>query len=185
MDPIELLLFEHRQIFRMLDRLEAECDRVRTGGVMNPVFFRRVADFLSQYVDNSHHEKEAALFKALAPYGLSSAPAAVKKIVDEHEVSLQVASEVGRLADEVQGGLASPEQLMSAALDYARRFREHALEEERTVFPLARRLLVPAARDLLRSRVARIEAANPAIAEAVQVFERAFPPPPELRQGTR
>lgn len=180
MDVIELLLAEHRHIGRILDRLEQECRLVREGAVLRPRLFRRAAFFLSEHVDASHQEKERELFRALAPYGLQTAPASVQRIVHEHESTAEHGVRICQLAERFECGIGDVEELLSAVTAYVRHFREHAREEEAEVFPLARRLLVPQAKELLRSRVAKVQATHLPIEEAAAALERAFGTEPAL-----
>lgn len=174
MDVIDLLLVEHRHIGRVLDRLEDECRGVREGEILKPRLFHRVSFFLSEHVDGCHQAKERALFDALAPSGLLIAPAPVRKLVKEHEVTSEHGVRIGQLAERFDRGLGDVEELLSATMAYVRHFRDHAREEETVVFPLARRLLMPPVKELLRSRIARIEATQLPMADAATAIERSF-----------
>jgi hemerythrin-like domain-containing protein len=79
MQPIGLLMIEHRLIERLLNLMEQEFSRIKANmdvdpefAFVDPVFIDTAVDFIRTYADSCHHGKEEdILFKALAGKDLS------------------------------------------------------------------------------------------------------------------
>jgi hemerythrin-like domain-containing protein len=79
MQPIGLLMIEHRLIERLLNLMAREFKRIKANievdpefAFVDPVFIDTAVDFIQTYADRCHHGKEDdLLFKALAAKDLS------------------------------------------------------------------------------------------------------------------
>ena len=175
--PLDHLHAEHAAILHVLDVLDEAIVRARRGTAPAPVTLAsRGMDFLRDYADGSHHQKEHALFAALRAHRLPAGM--LERVASEHKLTRDVAGEVRSAVNAViSGRAASPLAMLEAAERCTRLHRDHTQEEERIVFPLARRLLTPLALDGLRSQFARIEGTHGSLVEAAGALERAFPSP--------
>jgi hemerythrin-like domain-containing protein len=180
MDPLDHLHAEHRAILRVLDVLDDALARARRGATPAPVaLVSRGVDFLRDFADGSHHQKEHALFGALRAHRLPTG--LLERVASEHKLTRDVAAEVRSAVGAVLAGRGQGEAaLVETAERCTRLHRDHTQEEERIVFPLARRLLTPLALDGLRSQFARIEGLHGSLVDAGAAVERAFPNPATL-----
>lgn len=63
---IEILVEEHENILRFVERMERECRDIIDGRPVNTAFFREAVIFARGYADSHHHGKEEAiLFKVM------------------------------------------------------------------------------------------------------------------------
>ncbi len=174
MDAIELLRQEHRDIGRVLDRLEQAIASARRGGRVNAVLFDRVAEFLRKYVEGNHHLKEHVLHGMLRKAGLSSQSRIMGQLNDEHALGREMTDELRRKATAVMRGELETESLLSSAESYVRMHRLHTLLEERELLPVAQRLLGPEAMSQVWARFARIEGRGGSLSDAASALEVAF-----------
>lgn len=81
MQPVGLLMIEHRLIDHMLALMTEEIDRIGKYGRVDPDFIDDAVDFMRTYGDQCHHGKEEQiLFRELVKKPLSGE---MKKTVDE------------------------------------------------------------------------------------------------------
>jgi len=67
MQPVEILISEHRLIEQMVSLLEKEIEKTTSAGKVDPNFLVAVVDFFRTYADKYHHGKEEGiLFKELS-----------------------------------------------------------------------------------------------------------------------
>ena len=94
--PIGPLMREHRIIERMVALMRREADRLKSGGMLEPVFIDRVAGFIKNYADRCHHGKEEdILFRDLKAKGLSADLAQImNELIEEHKVGRQMTREL-------------------------------------------------------------------------------------------
>jgi hemerythrin-like domain-containing protein len=175
MDAIDILTHEHRQIQRVLDVLEQALAQARAGASVPAALFQRAAHFFLTFVDGNHQAKEGVLFQAMAEQRLPLGPAVLAQVSGVHNLGREQSEELAAAAAAVLREGGDPEPMYAAAEGYLRLHRGHTEAEELQVFPVARRLLSPAALERVRTRFARIEAAHGAIEEAADAVELAFP----------
>lgn len=175
MEPLDLLRHEHRQIQRVLARLLREVEQARGGGEVNPALFQRAATFLRLFVEGAHHAREHALHRAMGEHGLPLRSGLLARLAGEHAVGREQTEALVTLAREVAEGRRPSELLLSEVESYVRLHQQHSAIEEGELLPLAQRLLDGDDREKLRTRFARIEARFGPMAEAVELFEAAFP----------
>ncbi len=185
MDPIDILMNEHRHIERVLDVLERAVVHGRGGGGVSPVLFERVAHFLLTFVDGSHDAKEGEVFQAITSRGLLLGEGVLAALSGQHAVGRELAEELREAARAVMRGEKDPEEVYVLAERSMRLQRSHTEVEERRFFPIVRRLLPVDVMERVRARFARIEAAHGPVADAADALELAFPLPvtPMRRMG--
>lgn len=174
MDAIELLRQEHRDIGRVLDRLEQAISAAKTGAQVNVVLFDRVAEFLRKHVESNHHLKENALHGMLRQAGVSSHNRVMGQLNDEHALGREMTEELQRTSRAVLRGEMELEVLLASAQSYIRMHRLHTQVEEREFLPTAQRLLGPEALSRVWARFARIEGRSGSVADAAAALDLAF-----------
>ncbi len=92
MQPIGLLMKEHRLIERMIKILEKELQESKKSLNVDTEFMMVVIDFFENYADKTHHGKEEdILFKALSKKNLSGdIKRTMDKLTEDHRTSRAV-----------------------------------------------------------------------------------------------
>ena len=138
--PIDTLLDEHRTILAVLGEMENECRYLDRGGAVREPFWRRVLQFLDEFDERLHHDKEEGLlFPALEAAGLSPHAGPTVMLRSEHERCRQWRHAIDR-------ALARGERLQLAAVvqGLVDLQRQHIQKENMLLLPLSRQLLSPA-----------------------------------------
>jgi hemerythrin-like domain-containing protein len=147
MDPVTVLLNEHRVIERVLGALEAAADHLDAGGSLRPEFFPEAIAFLTEFADRRHHHKEEdLLFPALVRAGLPGDGGPVAVMLHEHDAGRQLIATMRRAAAAVAGAEATAAPVLAeAARAYAELLRHHIAKEDQVLFPMAGQVLSPGA----------------------------------------
>ena len=149
-DPFDDLEADHRVIDKVLSALEATTPENTDLG-----FFRSVIDFVEQFADGCHHEKEEAhLFPALVSAGILNEMGPIGVMLQEHQ---QGRAHRGRLADLLATG--DLEALCAEGRAYAALMREHIMKEEQALFMMGRTMLPPSGHELVAQAFDSIESA--------------------------
>ncbi|WKZ42632.1 MAG: hemerythrin domain-containing protein [Anaerolineales bacterium] len=144
MQAIDILMQEHRIIEKVLDSLETAANRLAAGEDVVPMeFFLQAADFIRNFADGQHHQKEEGiLFVALDENGMAKDVEPVSVFMDEHEMARAHTRGMIENAERVKTGDASAKaQLVQHALDYVELLREHIQKEDNILFPIADNIL--------------------------------------------
>ncbi|MBK9036458.1 MAG: hemerythrin domain-containing protein [Myxococcales bacterium] len=150
MDPIDLLMSEHRVIERVLDALLVVADAWRHGGDGRPTLARFV-QVIREYADRRHHGKEEdLLFEAMIGHGLPREHGPIACMLGEHEAGRALAEALGRRADQPTPWTDEDRtDNLRDAMDFAALLRNHIAKEDRVLYPLARRTLPAATMEAL------------------------------------
>jgi hemerythrin-like domain-containing protein len=171
MHVLQILQAEHQDIERTLTLLERACAAARAGRSPSPCVFQRLADFFLLHAEGSHHEKEHALFEAMALQALPVGNTLLPAMHGEHTLGRELAEDLDAAVGAWAAG-GEQEPVLAAAARYVRHQRSHAAEEERRVFPLVQRLLPAHLLEPVRARYACTELAHGQLAEAAKVLRR-------------
>ena len=95
MQPIGLLMREHRIIERMVENLRVETEKIRLRK-LDPVFIDQAIDFFKTYADRTHHGKEEdILFSSLQAKSLKPEHRAIMdELVSEHVYARKTVGEL-------------------------------------------------------------------------------------------
>jgi hemerythrin-like domain-containing protein len=139
MKATEILMQEHRVIERVLTALETAANRAEAQEPIRPSFFTDAADFIRNFADGCHHQKEeGVLFKAMEAAGMPSDDGPIAVMLSEHE---QGRAHTRAMADAAAKWDAGDDEArrttVTAARAYAALLREHILKEDSVLFPMA------------------------------------------------
>lgn len=149
--PIDELMQDHRIIEQVLACLE------QTGPPQSVDFYERAIDFITQFADGHHHDKEEhQLFPALVAQGMPTEGGPIACMLHEHE---EGRSHVARMRAAVAAGDAAA--AAQAGADYAGLLRDHIAKEDNILFQMAREMLPTAVIDRLATDFAAIESTTP------------------------
>lgn len=179
MDAIELLRHEHRQMDRLLDRMEEVAREGRAAGASAnaasvAVFFTRAAEFIQLFIEGAHQAKENALHKEMTLHGLPVRSGVLKQLADEHILGREHSRALQNLARRVLEGSPELEALLDDAEGYVRLHRTHTQMEDTHLLPLAQRIIGAEGLERLRSRFAEIEARYGPLSQAADAVELIF-----------
>lgn len=130
--PIGPLMREHRLIERMVALMRQEADRLKSGGLLDPLFIDRAAGFIKNYADRCHHGKEEdILFRDLKAKGL---PADLERImnelIQEHKVGRQMTGELLSAKEHCMADKSGGSQEVVARLQALADFYPEHIEKE-------------------------------------------------------
>ena len=139
MQATDILMSEHRVIERVIASLEAQANRLATGGDVRPGFFLDAASFIQGFADGCHHRKEeGVLFEAMVRAGLPSQGGPVGVMLEEHEQGRIFTRGMRAAAERLAAGdLSAGGDVVANANGYAALLRQHIEKEDGILFPMA------------------------------------------------
>ncbi|MBN1303471.1 MAG: hemerythrin domain-containing protein [Anaerolineales bacterium] len=143
MKATEILMAEHRTIERMLDVLDTAAQRISSGGAVPPDLFLKAVDFIKNYADGCHHNKEEdVLFVALIEHGMSREQGPVAVMLAEHVEGRRLTGAMREAAEQMQAGdQSAASRVTENALGYVKLLRQHIQKEDQILFPMSDRTI--------------------------------------------
>ena len=143
MDPIDVLMDEHRRIERVLDALERFVATLDQDAPAPREDLDRFARFFRRYADAGHHGKEEdILFRHMIEAGMPLNAGPIAVMLEDHETGRQ---HVGVLAQAASGSgpleTAERDGVRDTALAFAAHLRGHIQKEDQVLYPMAQRNL--------------------------------------------
>jgi hemerythrin-like domain-containing protein len=160
MQATSVLMEEHRIIERVLGDLEAASERLASGAPVRPGFFLDAAEFIRGFADGCHHRKEeGVLFPAMEAAGVARQGGPIGVMRAEHEEGRRLTAAMRAAAEKLEAGsIAFRSEVARHARAYVALLRQHIAKEDGVLFPMADRLLLPAASVRMEQDFERIEA---------------------------
>jgi len=135
----KILSDEHKNILKIADALEKECDAIKQGKLIDKDFFIKAIYFIRNYADRFHHAKEEdILFKELCKGDeqgkMHCSP--VEQMLYEHDIGRN-------FVKKTEEGVKENDKRKSVenAIDYVRLIREHIYKEDNILYPMADEVL--------------------------------------------
>ena len=152
---IKILVDEHKNILKIVDALEKECNEIKSGKKVDEDFFRKVIDFIRNYADKFHHAKEEdILFKEFCKTAekgcLHCNP--VEQMLYEHDIGRNF---VGGIEEGIKEK--NKRNIVENALGYVNLIREHIFKEDNILYPMAEKSLKPVALKSIHGKFKKIE----------------------------
>jgi hemerythrin-like domain-containing protein len=140
-DPIARWRQEHLNFARLLDLLERELDRFHAGEAPNYELMLDVMYYMTHVPDLFHHPREDLAFERIRERDGSTGPS-IDVVRHQHSGLRRDGDKLAeQLDDIVNGGIRDRESVETAGRMYVAAFRGHMDIEDRTLIPLARRVL--------------------------------------------
>ena len=150
MSAVDALKAEHVQILRMVEALSGICDILEKGAEVPAADLSTVLEFITQYADTLHHEKEErVLFPAMRAAGLAPEDSSVDDAIKGHRNARE---QVRGMSDALAAYASDPAAgatFARCARSYVYLLRHHIAVEETVIFPRAR-LTVTAHEEILQ-----------------------------------
>ena len=146
MNSIELMVYEHTNIIRMLGVVRAASTQVMKGDPIHYEDFDQMIDFIANYADVHHHGKEEKfLFKEMVDHlGKMGTNLISHGMLVEHDWGRLFIAELKAALLRVQGGDdESRLDVIANAIGCANHLARHIAKEDTVVFPFAEKQLAP------------------------------------------
>jgi hemerythrin-like domain-containing protein len=140
MDANEFLLYEHKIIFQLLEKLRFKIDSMRKSKDLDARFIDLFTDFFTTYIDIYHHGKEENLmFEKLKKKQLSQSH---KEIIDlllkQHNLGRELVEKIIILsAENLKGKSVNLQEILDLLEKFHKLYIEHAALEDNSFFPQA------------------------------------------------
>jgi len=86
MEPIEMLISEHRLIEKIIDVIQLEMFKIEKGRIIDESILDSIVDFLKSYINTTHHEKEDILFGKLKNKPITEDELKImQQLINEHK----------------------------------------------------------------------------------------------------
>lgn len=144
MNAIELMVYEHKNIKRMLKVIRKYCLRILKDEKVDYSDFYRIIDFVRNYADKHHHGKEEKLlFNKMVDEIGSTAEKLVKHgMLVEHDLGRLYIMNLEEAVKKVQeGNEESKLDIIANAIGYVDLLNRHIKKEDDVVYKFAERSL--------------------------------------------
>ena len=140
--PIEQLEADHRIIETALRGLTGLATRLERGESIQPAAFERIFDFLGDFADGHHHQKEEkSLFPALSEHGVPREHGPLGVMLQEHCTGRALIEHMKRAASAQGADPNAPRKFAEAARGYVELMTAHIQKENNVLFRIAESLL--------------------------------------------
>ena len=159
MKATDILMQEHEVILRVIGALEVETDRLAAGQDVRPGFFLDAADFIKNFADGCHHQKEeGVLFEAMVSAGLPRQGGPIPVMLAEHEQGRAFTRGMRDAANRLAAGDETARaDVVNTARGYAALLRQHIQKENSILFPLADQVIPVALQPQVADDFERVE----------------------------
>lgn len=160
MDSIELMKYEHKNIKRGLKVLRNMCIAVLEGKLEDYDDFLKMIDFIRNYADRHHHNKEeAVLFKIMSEdLGDDKVKGPLSGMYIEHDFGRLFIKNLEDAINKVKAGDADARvDIIANAIAYTDLLKRHIDKEDNVIYSFASRSLSPEGRKKLEDNCSKVE----------------------------
>ena len=143
MNPVDVLMNEHRVIETVLDSLEVLVAKAGQEGKTDTASAREIVDLLRNYADRTHHGKEEdRLFIVMEQKGFSRENGPTGVMMSEHTQGRgYIRHMLNAIEAEEAGDKSAAEWFAQNARGYIHLLRNHIYKEDHCLFPMASQAL--------------------------------------------
>lgn len=160
MKSTDVLRNEHIYIKKVLAGIRKQCISIVNGGEVKPEIFEKIIDFVRNYADKYHHQKEENhLFNIMADQLVNDIGAGpIEGMLTEHDFGRSYIYELEQALKRYRNGdMDSKVDIVANAMGYEQLLTKHIDKEDNAIFNLAERKLDPAILDKLEKDFEGIE----------------------------
>jgi len=162
MDAISLMMEEHKNIKRVLKVVRTLCIRLMNGDEVNFDVFYKVIDFIRNYADSHHHNKEEEiLFKKMTDeLGHKVGEGPIFGMLSEHDLGRLFIKNLEDALNRVkEGDKDSKVDVIANAIAYTDLLHRHIEKEDNAVYKFGRSQLSKEAMKEVQERCEEVEKA--------------------------
>ena len=144
MDAIELMMEEHKYILRMLKVVRKACFKVLEGADINYEEFYLIIDFIKNYADGHHHNKEEIMLfnRMVENLGALGEKTIKYGMLVEHDMGrLYVKNLIEALEKVKNGDEEAKLDVIANAISYTELLQRHIDKEDKVIYTFAKREL--------------------------------------------
>jgi hemerythrin-like domain-containing protein len=144
MDAIELMMEEHKYILRMLKVVRKSCFKVLKGADINYEEFYSIIDFIKNYADGHHHNKEEIMLfnRMVENLGALGEKTIKYGMLVEHDMGrLYIKNLVEALEKVKNGDEEAKLDVIANAISYTELLQRHIDKEDNVIYKFAKREL--------------------------------------------
>ncbi|MDO5017714.1 MAG: hemerythrin domain-containing protein [Lagierella massiliensis] len=153
MNSIKILVKEHEEISKLLNRLEEECAKILKGSTIDYEFFEASIEFIRSYADKVHHMKEEdILFKHMT----SNLGVPAQKLINhgmlvEHQLGRHYITELEKHLNNYKefSDIKDRVQIIAYTMSYVNILRMHIEKENSVVYPFGEKNLPEEVKDIV------------------------------------
>lgn len=150
MTPTKLLIDEHKNILKVVELLDEECDALSEKSI-DKGFFEKVIDFIRNYADKFHHAKEEDIFfkEFCKSENVHCNP--VEQMLHEHNMGRE-------FIKGLEAGLNNNDkkEIIKNARGYIGLIKEHIFKEDNILYPMADEVLDKKVQDSMAKKFEQI-----------------------------
>ncbi len=139
MKATKILSDEHKNILKIADALEKECDVIKKGKPVDRVFFEKAIYFIRNYADRFHHAKEEEiLFKEMCKKDTQEKMhcSPIEQMLYEHDIGRNFVKKSEDALKERDS-----RKLVENMIGYINLIRDHIYKEDNILYPMADEVL--------------------------------------------
>ncbi|MDO8647652.1 MAG: hemerythrin domain-containing protein [Candidatus Diapherotrites archaeon] len=131
--PTAILSNEHKNIMKVIQALNNECESIEGGGKIDRAFFEKAIDFIRNYADRFHHAKEEdILFKEVCKDSVEMHCNPTEQMLFEHDAGRNFVKGMEEGLQKNDKG-----KVLENARGYAQLLQEHIYKEDNIFYPMA------------------------------------------------
>lgn len=144
MNAIEIMMEEHQYILRMLKVVRKACYKVLQGSDINYEDFYLIIDFIRNYADGHHHNKEEIMLfnRMVENLGALGEKTIKYGMLVEHDLGrLYINNLVSALEKTKEGNEEAKLDVIANAVSYTELLQRHIDKEDKVIYNFAKREL--------------------------------------------
>lgn len=159
MDAVDILINEHVYIKKVLAAIRRDCEELVEGKVADVEFYRKVIDFVRNFADKYHHQKEEnKLFNIMSEKNEALKSGAIAGMLLEHDLGrMYIRNLEEALNNYEKGEKRQKAYIVANAISYTLLLEGHIDKEDNAIYMTARRVLDNEIQKKLKEEFERIE----------------------------
>lgn len=144
MNAIDIMMEEHKYILRMLKVVRKVCFKVFQGEELNYKDFNLIIDFIKNYADGHHHNKEEMILfnRMVENLGALGEKTVKNGMLVEHDLGRLYVKNLTEAIEKVKNGDEEAKlDIIANAISYTDLLQRHIDKEDRVIYQFAKREL--------------------------------------------
>jgi hemerythrin-like domain-containing protein len=144
MNAVDIMMEEHKYILRMLKVVRKACFKVLQGEDINYEDFNLIIDFIKNYADGHHHNKEEIMLfnRMVETLGALGEKTIKHGMLVEHDMGRLYVRELNEALEKVKNGDEEAKlDVIANAISYTHLLQRHIDKEDNVIYQFAKREL--------------------------------------------